>query len=78
MMCFVRPNVKGQNEPNCSHIYTPFQLSVFVIKILFIHFFGLDSSGLDNDNAESGIGTATPPKEQVCHFFLSLFNLLVL
>ena len=26
----------------------------------------LDSSGLDNDNTESGIGTATPPKDQVC------------
>lgn len=41
-----------------------------LLKIAFI--FVLDSSGLDNDNAESGIGTATPPKEQVCEHFLFL------
>lgn len=45
-----------------------FLLIVFLIKISFV--FGLDSSGLDNDNAESGIGTATPPKEQVCFEFI--------
>lgn len=39
--------------------------------------FALDSSGLDNDNAESGIGTATPPKEQVSfssNLFLHIKN----
>lgn len=29
-----------------------------------------DSSGIENDNVESGIGTATPPKDQVCLIFL--------
>lgn len=46
----------------------------FNLGFLFV----LDSSGLDNDNAESGIGTATPPKEQVSfssNLFLQIENI---
>lgn len=51
-----------------------FSLCTYFYALIAKDHFGLlcfrssDSSGLDNDNAESGIGTATPPKEQVSKY----------
>lgn len=38
-----------------------------------MYFSFVDSSGLDNDNAESGIGTATPPKAEQVGFSISFY-----
>lgn len=55
---------RKKNKQKRQKEYWPQHKGLF-IYFFYFSYFQTDSSGLDNDNVESGIGTATPPKEQV-------------